>query len=220
MKVERICKQCNQAFLTESRYVKRGDGKFCSMACTRLASHRRIGKTCEQCGKPFITFASRIARARVCSVECRNLLLTTKVARTCLNCGASFSTSPSEIQRRNGGGKYCSRSCASEGMVKLTVNKPIKDKYGRSRRKADKTWSAAVRARDNSTCQRCGKVEKSIHTHHVAPRSRRPDLKYQVDNGICLCNSCHMYVHHHPIESTEQGFLSVATYELAQKEAR
>lgn len=83
---------------------------------------------------------------------------------------------------------------------------------------AEKTWTKAVREKDNYTCQRCGKYDKFIHTHHVAPRSRRPDLKLAVANGICLDTECHAWVHANPIAATEQGLLSDATYELAMKE--
>lgn len=34
MKVDRICKRCGKGFVTESRYLKRGRGVYCSRACT------------------------------------------------------------------------------------------------------------------------------------------------------------------------------------------
>ena len=74
-----------------------------------------------------------------------------------------------------------------------------------------------MREKDQYACQRCGKVEKYIHTHHVAPRGRRPDLRHDVNNGKCLCNSCHSWVHEHPIEATACGLLSGDSYELARK---
>jgi len=83
----------------------------------------------------------------------------------------------------------------------------------------EREWKLKVRERDSYTCQHCFKVTlKSIHCHHIAPRSRRPDLKLVVENGIALCLCCHSWVHAYPIQATEQGFLSDATYEKAQKE--
>jgi len=82
---------------------------------------------------------------------------------------------------------------------------------------ADKQWKEAVRLKDNFTCQRCGVQQVYIHAHHVAPRARRPDLKYEISNGKCLCNGCHTWVHGHPIEAKEAGLLSGETYELVRK---
>lgn len=84
---------------------------------------------------------------------------------------------------------------------------------------AEKVWQRTVRERDNYTCRRCGKYDKYIHAHHIAPRSRRPDLRLDPDNGICLDTPCHMWVHDHPIEATEQGLLSDETYEKARRAA-
>lgn len=75
-------------------------------------------------------------------------------------------------------------------------------------------WSRDVKERDDYTCQRCGvRDEKNNHAHHVAPRSRRPDLKFDRSNGKTLCPGCHRWVHENPIESTALGLLSDATYE-------
>lgn len=80
-------------------------------------------------------------------------------------------------------------------------------------RKADLDWKNAVREKDNFTCQRCGLYDKYIHTHHVASRARRPDLRHDITNGICLDAICHMWVHHHPAEAEKLGLLSGAKYE-------
>lgn len=84
----------------------------------------------------------------------------------------------------------------------------------------ERKWQRTVRERDNYTCRRCGKYDPYIHAHHVAPRSRRPDLKYDPDNGICLCGiPCHKWVHDHPIEATALRLLSDETYEKARRVA-
>lgn len=53
-------------------------------------------------------------------------------------------------------------------------------------------WRAAVRKRDNSTCQmpKCGS-KKAIKTHHIIRWADAPSLRYVVSNGICLCRKCH-----------------------------
>ena len=90
-------------------------------------------------------------------------------------------------------------------------------KASRDRRKErvakDAAWSNAVRDRDEGVCQRCR--HEGHHAHHVAQRSQRSDLVHDVDNGIYLCWLCHDWVHKHPLEAREQGFLSDETYEKA-----
>lgn len=82
-------------------------------------------------------------------------------------------------------------------------------------------WSQAVRGRDDHRCRRCGKRdEENNHAHHVAPRSRRPDLKSNLDNGITVCPDCHLWIHSHPIEAEALGLLSSETYEKAHASVR
>ena len=83
---------------------------------------------------------------------------------------------------------------------------------GKPRNRAQEAdWSKQVRERDGHICQRC--KGQGIHAHHVAPRGRRPDLKFDVNNGICLCLPCHDWCHANPKESTAAGFLSDVPYE-------
>lgn len=82
---------------------------------------------------------------------------------------------------------------------------------------ASTMWSQDIKERDGYICQRCGVYSKQNHAHHVAPRSRRPDLKFDRQNGVTLCAGCHSWVHDNPIESTEAGLLSDETYEKSAK---
>lgn len=55
-------------------------------------------------------------------------------------------------------------------------------------------WSRAIKKRD-VFCQwpQCGRLGPSvtIDAHHKAPRSLRPDLKYELSNGVVLCRFHH-----------------------------
>jgi hypothetical protein len=75
----------------------------------------------------------------------------------------------------------------------------------------DLTWAAAVRDAANGFCQRCGNF--GHHSHHVASRKRRPDLRWDVSNGRYLCALCHQYIHEHPLVGLTEGFLSNVAYE-------
>lgn len=49
-------------------------------------------------------------------------------------------------------------------------------------------------------CQICGKGGE-LEMHHIKPQSSRPDLKYNLNNILLLCNDCHDVIHKNHIES-------------------
>lgn len=61
----------------------------------------------------------------------------------------------------------------------------------------DKEWDKHVKERDMYTCQRCGRLlqGREAHAHHKLPQWFMPKLKYDLDNGICLCTACHKQLH-------------------------
>jgi hypothetical protein len=63
-----------------------------------------------------------------------------------------------------------------------------------------KEWCKTVLERDDHVCQLCGRLPGSmrIHTHHIKPKRTHPELRYDVNNGITLCNSCHATTHQRP----------------------
>lgn len=57
-----------------------------------------------------------------------------------------------------------------------------------------KTWRKRVFERDNFACQACG-VNNDLHAHHKLHQSMFPHLRFNIDNGLTLCRSCHAYLH-------------------------
>lgn len=60
-----------------------------------------------------------------------------------------------------------------------------------------KEWSKQVRKRDNNTCVKCGETKK-LHAHHIKSFKEYPELRYDLDNGMTLCVSCHQKEHKRP----------------------
>jgi hypothetical protein len=58
-----------------------------------------------------------------------------------------------------------------------------------------KVWQQSVFKRDYWTCQECGAKHKDIVAHHIKKFSDYPDLRFEPDNGITLCRSCHKKLH-------------------------
>ncbi len=56
-------------------------------------------------------------------------------------------------------------------------------------------WRKDVLKRDNYTCQRCGAKSARLNVHHVKPFALYPELRLDVNNGVTLCDKCHIQVH-------------------------
>ena len=56
-------------------------------------------------------------------------------------------------------------------------------------------WRDAVYKRDNWTCQQCGQVGRSLHAHHILSFETYPAKRFDINNGITLCASCHQKLH-------------------------
>lgn len=61
-------------------------------------------------------------------------------------------------------------------------------------------WRKAVYARDYYTCQCCGAksgkgASVELHAHHILNWKDNVDERYEISNGVTLCEHCHMSFH-------------------------
>ena len=56
-------------------------------------------------------------------------------------------------------------------------------------------WRKKVYERDKYTCQICGIKGGKLNAHHIHKYSQYPALRYDIDNGITLCEDCHRKIH-------------------------
>lgn len=64
---------------------------------------------------------------------------------------------------------------------------------------AYKRWRFDVFARDSFTCQDCGDARGgNLNAHHIKPFADYPDLRFELSNGITLCQKCHDKIHDKP----------------------
>jgi hypothetical protein len=57
-----------------------------------------------------------------------------------------------------------------------------------------KQWRKGVFVRDGFKCQHCG-TSKDIQAHHIKSWTSCEELRYDIENGITLCRSCHLKAH-------------------------
>jgi len=76
-------------------------------------------------------------------------------------------------------------------------------------------WRRDILKRDEFRCQECGIVKNRLflQAHHIIPR-RDPDCdKYELNNGICLCNDCHDAIKNREYEVKDKYFNIVLSKE-------
>lgn len=54
-----------------------------------------------------------------------------------------------------------------------------------------KLWHKAILKRDNFTCRFCGERGGKLQVDHIKPFAFYPELRFAIDNGRTLCESCH-----------------------------
>jgi len=56
-------------------------------------------------------------------------------------------------------------------------------------------WRKDVLVRFNFTCQLCGIRGGRLSAHHILGWAKYPEYRYDLENGLCLHYTCHMWLH-------------------------
>ena len=78
------------------------------------------------------------------------------------------------------------------GGEKVPWERTNKD-YRQSKEYAE--WRSEVFERDGYKCQLCGQIGGNLNAHHIRPFKDYPDLRFDLNNGITLCEKCHRSLH-------------------------
>lgn len=71
----------------------------------------------------------------------------------------------------------------------------IRDKRNRASKRY-KLWRENVFKKDDYTCQICNTRGGYIEAHHIKEWSKYPKLRYEISNGVTLCEGCHNDIHY------------------------
>lgn len=58
-----------------------------------------------------------------------------------------------------------------------------------------KAWTYDVLSKSNFTCVKCDQRGGKLHAHHLNGFNLFPEQRFDINNGTCLCESCHGKFH-------------------------
>lgn len=96
-------------------------------------------------------------------------------------CGHEFTTASVNLTQ----GFVDSCGC-KDSFERTRVNRRTGGRYSE--------WRETVLSRDSYTCRICASDEK-IHAHHIFSYKKYPKKRFDVNNGVALCQECHKEFH-------------------------
>jgi len=206
---EKECLQCKKIFKYSADQKTR---KYCGYVCAKASRERRVTLVCPECNKEFIV-QSWNSNARYCSYECKYKAQSSELVEcTCASCKKTFIRKEHRANRANN--TFCSLDCANDynrGENHYEYKESLHDKDINT---ALHQWAVQIKERDNYICQECGDTRRSIlEAHHVLSRSDRPDLIFELDNGITYCLWCHYKQHTNDVRAARLIMHKINRYE-------
>ena len=91
-------------------------------------------------------------------------------------------------------------------------NRRIKQEY--------KQWSKEVKEQADYTCDCCGKRGYELHSHHLNSWNAYKEQRYDLANGVCLCESCHKEFHklYGKGDNTKEQYIEFKENKLTKQE--
>jgi len=200
--IYKYCNYCDKLFFIPIFRLKQGKGQFC---CRKCSSHYKLYKhKKEECEMDYI----------FCRKE-KHGQIHRGFYKKCENCGDLFFVRIMELQENRG--RYCSRKCKGKIQSKIYIGEhgnnwkggitTLTTAFRNSQEYAD--WRISCMARDDFTCQECGKNGVMLNVHHtksVKDIFEEYDIKtrddymnceelWNLNNGITLCVDCHKEIH-------------------------
>lgn len=192
------------------------DHPTCSVKCLGVwnsqtfvgeKAHNYKGKLktvlCKFCEKEIKTYNKE---RKYCSLACRGKAQRTFFNKVCVNCGETFTVNRSTIKWSKIRGlkiRFCSNKCKYSHCAGKNHPAWVKDRTllynrGKSIRKSKKMqdWRVMVFERDDYTCQMCHDRSApnnpvALNAHHIKQFNTHKHLRFDLNNGITLCESCH-----------------------------
>ena len=206
------CLFCKKVFKAIKAEHKRGRAKYCSRQC--FFDYHKKGKfvKCKVCNKETYKRQTDLRQGfgNYCSHKCSNIDQRIGANKNCLTCGNSFYLEISRIRKNNCCSKKC-RGIFERGENHWNWQGGIYEMYNEIRSSPlSKRWSIEVKERDNYECQICG-INKKLQANHIKKFSDYPELRFDLNNGITLCEYCHKLVTNYELEWESYFTLNLKT---------
>ena len=112
----------------------------------------------------------------------------------CISCGDKLSVYKNSNQYNTGLCQKCYKGDKSKRwneQLSIEERQPFRTKMPQYYE-----WRNLVFSRDNYTCQKCGDNKGgNLCSHHIENYSEVKDKRFEVSNGITLCEPCHIRFH-------------------------
>ena len=145
----------------------------------------RVIIECAWCGNMVEKLPCQIRSERVfCSLHCKSKWIGQQ-----LSSDQGYKDRQSDITRENG-----NRPPIHMGANHWNWRGGISKNNSRNTQ-SYKRWRKAVLRAANYTCVACGTRGGRLSAHHIIPWSECEALRYNVDNGACMCYDCRMELH-------------------------
>lgn len=180
---EIICKICNKKFKVRTY---RTNAKYCSYKCHGIAQKgnnkwllgRKIPYNPHFKKRGQIPWNKQVKQEKKCLV-CKKIMFVVQW----------------ELKNK----KYCSNNCKDKAHSKRQRGSNshfwkggLTSKSKRIRNSGKfREWRLMVFGRDNYTCQVCKERGCYLEAHHILPFSQFPKERFNINNGITLCEKCH-----------------------------
>ena len=183
IKRPRLCVVCEGSFLSAV-----ANSRYCESCLTF---------ECLECKKPFLVGGNRYkyGKNRFCSKECRATnymrakMLDPMWIRHLSDCGRIGGKSPKPKKTL---AQRLSQSKKFMGTNNPNFKHGLSNDSKRHYNNLDyKLWREAVYKRDSWKCRKCGVGGVYITAHHIKSWAKYPVFRFDIDNGLTLCEKCH-----------------------------
>lgn len=205
-RVNTHCDVCNKEITLKESVYNKYKNHYCSVECKTKGNSQYKGKNnpqykrvkikCSCCGIEFEVVPSRLDNKKdiYCSLECKAKGYSNKYSKENHPMWGKHHTEET-INRISSGhiGRFVG-SKSGRFNPTLTDEQRIKNTSRHSDMKYIK-WYKAVMRKYNYTCVICNKKGGDIVAHHLEGFNWCENLRYDVNNGVILCDNCHKDFH-------------------------
>ena len=187
-RVEKNCTNCNNKFTTYRHERK----IFCSRKCSNSNIEIQAKRLEKQKGVK-----------KVLSKETLDMYQSPEMRERARNRALTAWTNPetrkrmiSGIKRRSESDKWKSAAHFQKGEKHPNYKgNNIRFRGQKANQYEYKKWRKDVFTRDDYTCQKCGVKATRLNAHHIREWAKFPEERFNIDNGITLCEPCHANAH-------------------------